>query len=238
MFKAEPIKMSVRSNVYGFTVNTRKAVNMGFLEKLVKYLKKCPGGMCVREKPGSEKEHLHGIIIYDEVRHKDSVAKQFKRMMECIPSEDYDFQKAVCLKCVYSDDWQTKYLQKAEDTITEYDKIIPVEYVNMIEKKTTENREPPLGMRILSVCQQERYTSFVDIRECVIKYLVENGVPPPRFDVITSMCKSLFCYMNYDNYAVLSKLPVPEGFDREYTGEALKSLKMGNILYPELDKRK
>lgn len=228
--------MSVRSNVYAFTVNTRKAVNIDFLEKLVKYLKKCPGGLCVREKPGTEKEHLHGIIIYDEVRHKDSVAKQFKRMMEVIPSEDYEFQKAVCLKCCYSDDWQAKYLQKAEDTITEYNKIIPVEYVNMIEKKTTE-RETPLSMRILSVCQAEEVKSYIGIRECVIKYLVENGIPPPRFDVITSMCKSLFCYMNYDNWELLNKLPVPEGFEREYTGEAIKSVKFRNILYPELDKK-
>lgn len=216
--------MSVRSNVYGFTVNTRKCVNLAFLDKLIKYVKKCPGGYVCREKPGTEKEHIHGLIIYDELRHKDSVSKQFKRMMEVIPSEDYEFSKAVCLRCVYNDDWKENYLQKADDTITDYDKIIPVEYCQQIEKKTND-RETPLSQRILSVCLEERCTSFVTIRECVLKYLVENGIPPPRFDVITSMCKSLYCYMNYDNIDALNKLPVPEGFEREINPDVLKNIK-------------
>lgn len=224
-------KMSVRSNVWAFTVNTRKSVNLAFLDKMVKYIKKCPGGYICREKPGSEKEHLHGLIIYNEIRHKDSVMKQFKRMMDVIPSEDYEFNKAVALKCVYNDDWRNNYLQKADDTITVYDEICEIEYQNIIEK-APDRKQIPLSEQILDVCLREELTGYKEIRLRVFRYLKENRIPPPRMDMVTSMCKTLFCYMNCDNEDLINKLPVPEGYEHEISAESLKSIKFS--IYPEL----
>jgi hypothetical protein len=199
------------------------------LEKLVKYVKKCQGGYICREMPGGEKEHIHGLIIYDEIRHKDSIMKQFRRMMECIPAEDYEFKKALLLKCVYSDDWKGNYLQKADDTIVDYDKIGDVEYCNQIVKRE-ENDKVPLAQKILSVCQHKEVKSYKSIRCEVFKYLVENGIPPPRMDMITSICKTLYCYQNVDNEELIDKLPVPEGFEKD-SSDALKSLPYKPLLY-------
>lgn len=222
--------MSVRSNVYAFTINTRKEVNLTFLEKLVKYVKKLPGGYICREKPGGEKEHIHGLLIYEDIRHKDSVMKQFKRLMECIPSEDYEFKKALLLKCVYNDDWKGNYLQKADDTITDYDKIVEIEYCTQIVKRETE-KEPPLSQRILSVCQMGEVKNYKSIRIEVFKYLRDNGIPPPRMDMITSMCKTLYCYMNIDNEELIDRMPVPEGFERPLNTKLLDTLDWKPLLY-------
>lgn len=206
--------MSVRSNVFAFTINTRKAVNMQFLEKLTTYLDKCKGGYVCREKPGGDKEHIHGLVVYDDIRHKDSVSKQFMRMMSVIPSDDYVFKQACCIKAVYNDDWKDSYLKKAEDTITDYDKIIDIEYcvqIQAVDKRPSE----PLSSKVLSVCLAEGLTGFKEIRVAIFRFLRENGIPPPRMDQVTSMTKSLYCYMNVDNEEKINRLPVPEGFEHD-----------------------
>lgn len=215
--------MSVRSNVFAFTVNTRKAVNMQFLKKLVTYLDKCKGGYVCREKPGGDKEHIHGLIVYPDIRHKDSISKQFMRMMSCIPSEDYDFKKACCIKAVYNDDWRTNYLTKADDTIIDYDKIGDIEYcvqIQAVDKRPNE----PLSSKLLSVCLTDGLTGYKEIRVAIFRYLRENNIPPPRMDQVTSMTKSLYCYMNCDNEDKINRLPVPEGFEHVLTDERLKAL--------------
>lgn len=205
--------MSVRSNVFGFTVNTRSSVNLEFLTKLIAYLDKCNGGYVCREKPGTDKEHIHGLVIYDAIRDKESVRKQFKRMMTVIPSEEYEFSKACCLKAVYNDDWRNNYLQKANDTITDYDKIVDIQYCTQIVKD--DRKRIPLSEQILNVCLMDECFSFKRIRLRVFRYLKENRIPPPRMDMITSMCKSIFCYMNCDDEDKLNRLPVPEGFEHD-----------------------
>lgn len=208
--------MSVRSNVFAFTINTRKAVNMQFLEKLVTYMDKCKAGYVCREKPGSDKEHIHGLVAYEDIRHKDSVSKQFMRMMQVIPSDDYVFKQACCIKAVYNDDWRGNYLTKADDTITDYDRIVDIEYcvqIQAVDKRPNE----PLSSKLLSVCLSECCTSFKSIRVTIFRYLRENGIPPPRMDQVTSMTKSLYCYMNIDNEELINKLPVPDGFEHDIT---------------------
>lgn len=216
--------MSVRSNVWSFTVNTRKNVNLLFLDKLVKYITKCPGGYICREKPNSDKEHIHGLVIYNDVRHKDSVNKQFSRMMECIPSEEYEFKRAVELNPVYNDDWRKKYLTKAEDTIVDYDKILEIEYCTQIVKRES-SKDLPLSQRILAVCQEEEATSYKDIRITIFKYLRNNEIPPPRMDQVNSMIKSIYCYMNIENEDLINKLPVPEGFEKPWSGVSRETMK-------------
>lgn len=206
-------------------MNTRKAVNLLFLEKLVKYITKCPGGYICREKPSTEKEHIHGLVIFNEVRHKDSVNKQFGRLMECIPPEEYEFKQAVKLNPVYNDDWQKNYLTKSDDTIIDYDKIIKIEYCTQIVKKET-SKDLPLSQRVLGVLQEEEITSYRGIRIAIFKYLRDNGIPPPRMDQVNSMIKSLYCYMNIENEELIDKLPIPEGYDieRDLT-KTLKNIK-------------
>ena len=217
--------MSVRSNVWSFTINTRKCVNLVFLEKLIKYTSKLDGGYICREKPNSEKEHCHGLFIFNDIRHKDSVSKQFSRMMECIPAEDYEFKQAVKLNPVYNDDWEKNYLQKADDTIIDYDKIIKIEYCTQIVKRE-DTREPPLSQKLLDVCQSEEITSYKDIRIAVVRYLRESGIPPPRMDQINGYCKTIFMYMNIDNEELINQMPIPEGYEikRDLT-KTLKDIK-------------
>lgn len=224
MFKEKLLEMSVRSNVWSFTVNTRGRVNKAFLDKLIKYLNKCPGGYICREKPETDKEHIHGLVMYENIRHKDSVSKQFSRMMEIIPAEEYVFKQALKLNPVYNDDWKTNYLQKAEDTICDYDNVINVTYCTQITKRENGERAP-LSQLVLSVCQTEEIKDYKSIRVAIFKYLRDNGLPPPRMDQITSMTKSLYCYMNIDNEDLINKLPVPEGYEREINPKTLRELK-------------
>jgi len=224
--------MSVRSNVWSFTINTRKCVNTAFLTKLVKYTSKLDGGYVCREKPGGDKEHIHGLFIFPEIRHKDSVNKQFSRMMECIPAEDYDFKRAVKLNPVYNDDWEKNYLQKADDTIIDYEKIIKVEYCTQIVKRE-DSREPPLSQKLYDVCLGEELVSYQDIRIAVVRYLRENGIPPPRIDQINGYCKTIWMYMNIDNEELINKMPIPEGYERIRNYDVLKDLKfdLKGVLY-------
>ncbi len=224
--------MSVRSNVWSFTVNTRKSVNLPFLEKLVKYTAKQAGGYICREKPGGDKEHIHGLFIFTEIRHKDSVNKQFIRMMECIPSEDYEHKQALKLNPVYNDDWEKNYLQKAEDTIVDFDKVIKIEYCTQIVKRE-DSKEPPLSQKLLDVCTVEELVSYNDIRIAVIRYLRANGIPPPRMDQINGYVKSIWMYMNIDNEELINRMPIPEGYERRLNIDVMKDIKfdLKGILY-------
>jgi len=209
--------MSVRSNVFAFTVNTRKAVNMQFLEKLVTYMDKCKAGYVCHEKPGGDKEHIHGLVAYENIRDKESVIKQFNRMMKkTIPPDDYIFSDACDITAAYDDNWRGKYLTKADDTITDYDRIVDIEYcvqIQAVDKRPSE----PLSSKLLSVCLAGELTGFKEIRIAIFRYLRENGIPPPRYDQVTSMTKSLYCYMNADNEDKINRMPVPEGFEHDIT---------------------